>query len=155
MKILIDTCIWSVALRRQKSPVSPVVNELQHLIQEFRAQMIGVIRQEILSGIRFEAQFTKLKEHLRSFPDIPLITEDYEKAAEFFNLCRSKGIQGSNTDFLICAVAIRNNFLIYTTDQDFEQYAQHLPIKLHRPDVGENSEIPEETEGSEPAESSK
>jgi hypothetical protein len=96
--------------------------------------MIGPIRQEILSGIRSESQFKKLQKHLESFPDLPILTEDYVAAAKLFNRCRSKGIQGSNIDFLICAVAIRNSFSIYTTDKDFEIFSKHIQIVLHQAD---------------------
>jgi predicted nucleic acid-binding protein len=48
-----------------------------------------------------------------------------------FNLCRAKGIQGSNTDFLICAVAVRHDFTIFTTDGDFRLFAKCLPIVLY------------------------
>jgi predicted nucleic acid-binding protein len=96
--------------------------------------MIGPIRQEILSGIRSESQFIELQKHLESFPDLPILTEDYVTAAKFFNHCRSKGIQGSNTDFLICAVAARNRFSIYTTDKDFDLFSKHIQIVLHQAD---------------------
>ncbi len=132
MNVIVDTCVWSYALRRQPAANAAVVDELQVLIMAFRVQMLGVIRQEILSGIRSDAQFAQLKTLLRSFPDRPVLTEDYERAAEYFNLCRSKGIQGSNTDFLICAVAVRTQHLIYTTDRDFEYYARYLPIRLYQ-----------------------
>jgi hypothetical protein len=96
--------------------------------------MLGPIRQEILSGIRNDSQFKKLQRHLESFPDLPIFTEDYVTAARFFNLCRSKGVQGSNTDFIICSVAVRNEFYIYTTDIDFELFSEYLPIVLHKPE---------------------
>lgn len=133
MKVLVDTCIWSLALRRKSVPEAPVVKELQELIREFRAQMIGPIRQEILSGIRSKDQFEKLREHLGPFPDIEAAASDYERAAEFFNITRKKGIQGSNTDFLICSVAERYNMRIFTTDEDFKLFQKHLPVKLHVP----------------------
>ena len=133
MKVIVDTSIWSLALRRGKQSTFPSVQELRNLIQDHRVQMIGPIRQEILSGIRSESQFKKLQKHLESFPDLPILTEDYVTAATFFNLCRSKGVQGSNTDFLICSVAIRNKFSIYSKDKDFELFARHLPILLHQP----------------------
>jgi predicted nucleic acid-binding protein len=121
-----------LALRRDRQNASAPVQELQHLIQDHRVQMIGPIRQEILSGIRHESQFKKLKKHLESFPDLPILTEDHVNAAKFFNLCRSKGIQGSNTDFLICAVAIRNKFSIFTTDKDFKVFSKYMKIVLHQ-----------------------
>jgi predicted nucleic acid-binding protein len=133
MKILVDTSVWSLALRRGDQSRIPCVMELRGLIQDHRVQMIGPIRQEILSGIRSESQFHNLQKHLDSFPDLPILTEDYVEAAKYFNLCRSKGIQGSNTDFLICSVSVRNELPIYTTDKDFEQFAKHIPIRLHKP----------------------
>ena len=133
MKVLVDTSVWSLALRRDLPPDGPEVSELSELIKETRVQMIGPVRQELLSGIKSQAQFQKLRNHLRSFPDLELTTHDYEYAAEFFNLCRSKGVQGSNTDFLICAIALRHKTAIFTTDRDFTLFQLHLPIMLHRP----------------------
>jgi predicted nucleic acid-binding protein len=132
MKVLVDTSVWSLALRRGKQSIAAPAQELRQLIQDHRVQIIGPIRQEILSGIRNEAQFNKLIKHLESFPDLPILTNDYVRAAKFFNLCRSKGIQGSNTDFLICAVAVRNKFSIFTTDKDFELFSKHIKIILYQ-----------------------
>ena len=132
MKVLVDTSIWSLALRRGSDSTSRPVRELRSLIADNRVQMIGPIRQEILSGIRDEAQFKELDVHLSAFPDLPVAAEDHVMAARFFNLCRGKGIQGSNTDFLICAVAVRHRLTIFTADKDFALYAKHLPIVLHR-----------------------
>lgn len=132
MKVLVDTCIWSLALRRKLSDHNNImiVNQLRDLIEQFRVQMIGPIRQEILSGISETEQFNKLRKYLTDFDDLPLNAHDFEKAAEFFNRCRKKGIQGSNTDFLICSVAINNDLRIFTTDKDFSLFAKILPIKL-------------------------
>ena len=133
MKVLVDTSVWSFALRRDLPSDGPEVSELIELIKEARVQMIGPVRQELLSGIKSQAQFQKLRKHLRSFPDLELTMRDYEYAAEFFNLCRSKGVQGSNTDFLICAIAARHKTPIFTTDRDFTLFQLHLPITLHYP----------------------
>jgi predicted nucleic acid-binding protein len=132
MKVLVDTSVWSLALRRNQPTESPVVTELIELIREVRSQLIGQVRQELLSGIKNQVQFQKLRNHLRAFPDLEVTTRDYESAADFYNLCRAKGIQGSNTDFLICAVAARYNIPIFTTDEDFTLFQAHLPITLHR-----------------------
>ncbi|MBN2333902.1 MAG: PIN domain-containing protein [Deltaproteobacteria bacterium] len=138
MKVLVDTSIWSLALRRNKPTGGHSERiELQELIKEVRVQLIGPIRQEILSGIKEQQQFLKLKQQLAAFPDLPLSSQDFEVAAEYFNLLRSKGIQGSNTDFLICAVASRNKLPIFTSDKDFIHYQQHLPITLHTPRISE------------------
>ena len=134
MKILVDTAVWSLALRKKTltTEEESIVKELKELIYELRAVIIGPIRQELLSGISDEAKFDNLKEKLRAFDDLSLDKEDYEKAAEFSNICRRKGIQGSHIDFLICAVAINNNIRIFTTDKDFENFKQLININLHK-----------------------
>ena len=128
MKVLVDTCIWSGVLRH-KEPDLELCSKLKDLISDGRVSIIGPIRQEILSGISSNKQFHKLKRILSSFDDIPLKTEHFEKAAEFSNICRKRGIQGSTIDFLICAVAHLENLAIFTTDSDFENYGRYLPIE--------------------------
>lgn len=129
MKILVDTCIWSAVLR-QRNPSLDLSQKLKDFINDGRLAIIGPIRQEILSGVSKSEQFEKLKEILSSFEDILLKPEYFIKAAEFSNICRNKGIQGSGTDFLICSVAYLQNLLIFTTDKDFKNYKQYLPINI-------------------------
>ena len=136
MNVLVDTSVWSLALRRKASLEHDIVTELRSLIEESRVQIIGPIRQELLSGIRLPEQYERLREQLRSFPDLELTTADYERAAEFFNLNRGRGVQGSNTDFLICAVAVERDLSIFTTDRDFENFQKYIPIQLHTTHLG-------------------
>ena len=131
MNVLIDTSIWSLAFRRATPQNDPNVLELRRLIDELRVVIIGPIRQEILSGIRELSRFDALRQRLRAFPDLVINVEEYERAAEFYNVCRRKGVQGSNTDFLICAVAAERDLTIFTTDLDFQQYRTYIPIALH------------------------
>ena len=125
--------MWSLALRRAKRVTDGSPRELAELIDEGRVIMLGPIRQELLSGIKDKAQFELLREHLQAFPDLSLETADYEDAAVAFNRCRERGIQGSNTDFLICAAALRRDLAIFTTDGDFRHFSRVLRLKLHEP----------------------
>jgi predicted nucleic acid-binding protein len=133
--VLVDTPIWSFALRRKKGDLSSreqrLTDLLAELIREGRAQIIGPIRQELLSGIRGEEQFRRLRDHLRAFEEPGLRAEDYEEAASMSNQCRTRGVVGSSIDFLMCAVASRRGWQILTTDRDFLHYGAVLPIKLH------------------------
>lgn len=131
MRVLVDTSVWSLALRRATHVQNPVAEELKRLITGHLTEIIGPIRQELLSGIRDQPQFDLLESRLACFPDLPLLAEDYVTAAKMFNLCRTNGIQGSNTDFLICAVAVRHDFAIFTTDGDFHLFAKCLPIVIY------------------------
>jgi predicted nucleic acid-binding protein len=136
MNVLVDTSIWSRALRKNAPDNHGVIAELSELIRELRVRIIGPIRQELLSGVKSTAQFEKLRLSLSAFTDLPLEVADFEKAAEFFNTCRKAGIQGSNTDFLICSVAFRRNLEIFTSDNDFLEFRKRLPVAIYSPRFG-------------------
>jgi predicted nucleic acid-binding protein len=131
MKVLADTPVWSAAFRRTADQETSLRTELEWLITHNAVALMGPIRQELLSGIKVRSQFELVRDALRNFPDLTLESTDFETAAEFFNTCRSKGVQGSLTDFLICAVAARRRLEIFTTDSDFKHYQKHLPIALY------------------------
>jgi predicted nucleic acid-binding protein len=121
--VLVDTPIWSLALRRTSIDLSPrelrLTAALRELIRDGRAQLVGPVRQELLSSIRHETSLRKLREQLRAFEEPNLEVADYEEAAHTHNQCRSRGVAGSAIDFLICAAASRRDWQIFTTDQDF------------------------------------
>lgn len=136
--MLVDTCVWSLALRRRRTRTAvssadqTIIAELGNLIKDVRVQLIGPIRQEILSGIKSNRQIEILRTYLRSFPDYYIQREDYEQAAGFFNICRNRGISGSNTDFLICAIAFNNNWPIFTVDEDFSHFGRVVPVRIYK-----------------------
>ena len=135
MNVLVDTSVWSLALRRKNESLGTnerlLVAELSELIREGRARVIGLVRQELLAGIKTTEQYEKLRLHLRSFPDQVVDTTDYEEAAKAGNRCRAKGVVASIVDVLLCAVAIKRQWAIFTTDPDFSNYAKVLPLHIH------------------------
>lgn len=137
MKVIVDTGPWSEFFRRprsqQSSQQTAIASEVRRLIRADAVQMLGPIRQELLSGARPDTRFAQLRDGLRFFPNLATDEQDDELAAEFNNQCRNKGIQGTSTDLLICAVATRHKMKILSLDSDFEHYSTILPIKLHRP----------------------
>lgn len=137
MRVLVDTTIWSLALRRRPAGRNPdetqLVEAWEELVGDGRIVLLGLIRQEILSGIATEIQFERLRDALAAFPDEVILTADHVRAAGQFNRCRTAGVAGSPVDFLICAVAERLAVPIFTTDRDFERLARHLPIRLFDP----------------------
>src|SRR6266576_160774 len=113
---------------KHKTKKEAVTAALEELVREGRAQIMGAIRQELLSGIREEEHFRKLRDYLRAFEEPGIEVLDYEEAAHMHNRCRSRGIAGSAIDFLICAVAKRRDWHIFTTDHDFERYERVLGL---------------------------
>jgi hypothetical protein len=121
MRILADSCVWSLLLRRKnKAALSNeeqlMVASLGEAILDGRVAIVGPIRQEVLSGIKEIAQFERLRRALEAFPDSPIATGHYEEAARLFNLCRSHGVECGAIDILLCAVASKERWSILTTD---------------------------------------
>jgi predicted nucleic acid-binding protein len=131
VKVLVDSCAWSLLLRRKSGttltgPEQFTVTSLTETIRDGRVAIIGPIRQEVLSGIRDQRQFDKLRVALELFPDEQLVAADYEEAARLFNLCRSHGVECGSTDILLCAVAARNNYEILSNDQALKRCIEVL-----------------------------
>lgn len=122
MKVLVDSCIWSLALRRRKgvaglnSEEKRLVSLLAEAIRDGRAVMVGPVRQEVLSGIEHEEQFEKLRTHLDAFVDEEIKPADFIEAARMDSLCRKHGVQCGVVNMLLCATALRNGWTILTTD---------------------------------------
>jgi len=132
--VIVDTTVWSLALRRRTVDLSEhqfrLTQELDELVREDRARLLGSTRQEILSGIRDDAQFERIRSHLRIFEDVKLSADDYEEAARMSNRCSRSGIASSAADMLICAVSGRRHWQVFSTDRDFAHYRHILGIRL-------------------------
>jgi predicted nucleic acid-binding protein len=134
MFVLVDTSIWSLALRKKdrNHEEEKIVDYFSEIIRELKLVIIGPIRQEILSGISDSNRYNELREKISVFEDYIIKTKEYEIAAQYHNECRKKGIQGSHIDYLICAVAINNKMSILTLDKDFDNYKNIIPIQLEK-----------------------
>ena len=72
MSVIVDTCVWSRFLRRDRDKQDPIVRELERLVREDAVQMLGPIRQELLSGSQPQDKFGQLRDFLRFFPNLSL-----------------------------------------------------------------------------------
>jgi predicted nucleic acid-binding protein len=129
MNVIPDTPIWSLVLRRDK-PNREAQNLFARIIDEGRIALPGIIKQEVLSGIRTDSQFDALSDHLKHFPELLATDADHILAASYFNKCQRSGVQGSHIDFLILAIAVNNSASVLTTDRDFQHYRKHLSFEL-------------------------
>lgn len=131
MKILIDSCVWPLALRRKNKAIlskeeQRLVAVLSEAIQDGRVAIVGPIRQEVLSGIKETVQFERLRGALGAFPDVPITTTHYEEAARLYNLCRTRGVECGAIDILLCAVASRERWGILTNDDGLKRCVEVL-----------------------------
>ncbi len=131
MTVIVDTSIWSLALRRNAPDKNPEAEILRKLIEGGEnIYLLGIILQEILQGVKEPQDFRKLREHLDAFPLIDLKKEHYIKAAELKNHMIKKGIQASTIDALIAAAAIETDCILYSNDKDFYHIARHSKLRL-------------------------
>ena len=132
MSVIIDTSVWSQFFRR-KDPEDPgAVEMVGDLIIRRGAVLAGIVKQELLSGIKEPERFRKLLSALSDFELLLATDEDHILAGRYFSKCRSCGVQGSFSDFLICAQASNNQMSILSSDRDFIHYLEHIPSKLTR-----------------------
>lgn len=131
MKFLVDTSVWSLALRRDQSGGHPSVDFLADALQhEGSIFTTGLILQEILQG--FSGPKAR-KQILDRFSPLPLIVpqrEDHIAAAELRNDCRRRGLQIGTIDALLARLCIRFDLVMLSTDRDFERLARIAPLRL-------------------------
>ena len=131
MRVLVDTSVWSLALRK-KGPVDHTsVKKLSALlVKEEDIVITGTILQEVLQAFRSPATVKKVKERFEAIPLLVLDRADYAEAAAIHRRCASKGIAASTTDCQIAQAAIRNDCFLLTADKDFEYIVLHSSLKL-------------------------
>lgn len=131
VNIVVDTSVWSRALTRGTSSGGPQALKLAAMLTQGRpVVLLGVIVQEVLTGIRHASDFEMLKSRLERFPVLDLDRSDYVAAARLMNLCMSKGLQVSAVDALIASACIEHDCSLLTCDDDFARIADHCPLQL-------------------------
>lgn len=136
VRVVVDTSVWSLALRRSRKVLSPAeraaIRDLDELINAGDVILLGAIRQEILTGIRDDISWERLRAHLRHFEDAPVSADDYEDASRCANHCAARGLASTDIDMLLCAYGRLRSVAIFTTDPDFLRYVPVLGIRLHK-----------------------
>ena len=131
MRIVVDTCVWSLALARHAPSDAPAVAKLRRLIEDGEEILLpGVVLQELLQGLRSEASATRLRGVLEPFELVAGDAEDFARAATIFRACRAKGAGVATIDALIAAITIGRQAVLLTTDVDFRRLAEVVPLKL-------------------------
>ncbi|EMY79678.1 PIN domain protein [Leptospira weilii serovar Ranarum str. ICFT] len=120
MKLLVDTSVWSEALRRKGKTLKSEETFLYQIIQtEDDISVTGIILQEILTGIREPKIFSEIEEQFRYFTFLSPSERDHIEAAKLRNALSKKGIVLATIDALIAQLAITYNLILATYDNDF------------------------------------
>ena len=130
MRVLVDTSVWSLALRR-KGPAHRSVEKLASLLKEDEDVVLtGSILQEILHAFRSESLFGRVARHLEPFPLLEMERADFVAAASLHRTCASSGVNVSTVDCQIATAAIRHDCFLLCADKDFERIARLSPLML-------------------------
>lgn len=134
MTLLVDTSVWSLALRRDAPSAAPEVVALKNALAGAEIVVTtGVVLQELLQGFGPPKARARI---IASFAAIALVQpdrEDHIAAADLRNVCRAAGVQLGTIDALIAQLCIRHGLTLLSTDKDFAHAARHCKLKLWAP----------------------
>jgi predicted nucleic acid-binding protein len=134
MTVLVDTSVWSLALRRDSLPDTPEVAELRNvLVSGEQVVTTGLILQELLQGFSGPRNRADIVERFAALPLLVPDRMDYVDAAELRNRCRRAGLQLGTIDALLAQLCIRHQLTLLTTDQDFVLATKHCALKVWQP----------------------
>jgi predicted nucleic acid-binding protein len=131
---MVDTSVWSLALRRDGLADEP---EVQALVQALGGSAVvvttGLVLQELLQGFAGPKAGPAIVERFSALALIQPDRDDHIAAAELRNTCRRAGVQLATVDALIAQLCIHHGLTLLTTDQDFTHAAKHCELKLWSP----------------------
>ena len=131
MSLLVDTSVWSLALRRDAQNDTPEVRRLRDaLASQESIYTTGLVLQELLQGFRGPKARDAIVERFAALPMIVPDRDDHIAAAEVRNTCRRRGVQVGTIDALLIRLCLRHDLLLLTTDSDFHYAARHVPLQV-------------------------
>lgn len=131
MRVLVDTSVWSLALRKRGPTDHPAVAKLIALLDAGEdVYLLGIILQELLQGFRDERTHRRLSSRLAPFALLPLERHHYGAAARLRVRCLMRGVTSSTIDALIASAAIEHRCWLLTADSDFSHIARVSSLKL-------------------------
>ena len=134
MTLLVDTSVWSLALRRDGPVDCPEVRALRDaLVGSEPVVTTGLILQELLQGFNGPKAAQAIVERFRALAMVQPDRQDHVAAAEIRNACRRSGVQLGTIDALLVQLCGRHELTLLSTDQDFAHAARHVPFRLWRP----------------------
>jgi predicted nucleic acid-binding protein len=133
MMLLVDTSVWSLALRRDVVAAQPEVLYLQQALLGSQAVvMTGLVLQELLQGFSGPKARAQIIDRFSSLPLLQPDRQDHVDAASLRTTCRRGGVQIGTIDALLAQLCIRHHLTLLTTDQDFVHAARHCRLRIWR-----------------------
>lgn len=131
MSLLVDTSVWSLALRRNSEATEPEVHHLKDaLLGSEVVVTTGLVLQELLQGFAGPKASAQIIERFAALPLLQADREDHIGAAALRNACRQAGVQIGTIDALLAQLCVRHDLTLLTTDKDFAHVAKHCPLRV-------------------------
>ena len=131
MTLLVDTSVWSLALRRDVAASEPEVEVLKEaLLGADVVVTTGLVLQELLQGFAGPKAAAQIIERFSALPLLLPDRHDHVAAAALRNVCRQRGVQIGTIDALIAQLCLRHDLTLLTTDQDFTLAAKHCALRV-------------------------
>jgi predicted nucleic acid-binding protein len=132
--LLVDTSVWSLALRRDAESVEPEVHQLKDaLLGADVVVTTGLVLQELLQGFSGAKASAQIIERFAALPLLQPDRDDHIAAAELRNTCRRAGVQVGMIDALLAQLCIRHDLTLLSTDNYFRLAAQHCALRVWAP----------------------
>jgi predicted nucleic acid-binding protein len=133
MSLLVDTSVWSLALRRDRPASAPEVEELVRALSSGESVITtGLILQELLQGFAGPRSRDQILERLSALPFLAPARQDHVNAAELRNSCRRAGVQIGTIDALLAQLCLTHSLTLLTTDRDFDHVSRVTGLKIWR-----------------------
>lgn len=134
MTFLVDTSVWSLALRRDGKSAAPQVAALRSALEDDDIVVTtGIVLQELLQGFAGPRARVEIIDRFSALPLLAPDRHDHIEAASLRNACRRAGVQLGTIDALLAQLCIHHDLIMLTTDGDFTLAAQHCPLRVWTP----------------------
>ncbi len=131
MTLLVDTSVWTLALRRDQAPDAPQLRTLRTALDGGEIVVTtGLILQELLQGFAGPRARADIVERFGALPLVTPDRQDHIDAADLCNTCRRAGVSLGTITALLARLCIRHKLTLLTTDKDFAHAAAHCALKL-------------------------
>ena len=134
MSLLVDTSVWSLALRRDGEGQTPEVVALRNaLLGTDQVFTTGLVLQELLQGFAGPKARDSIIERFTALASIEPDRQDHIEAAGIRNTCRRHGVQIGTIDALLVQLCRRHDLKLLSADNDFQSAALHVEFSRWGP----------------------
>jgi len=131
LSLFVDTSVWSLALRRDRTSEAPEIGALRRALEgEDIVLTTGLVLQELLQGFAGPRARAQILDRFSALPLVVPDRQDHVDAAELRNRCRRAGVQIGTIDALLAELCVRHDLTMLSTDGDFRRIAAHSALKL-------------------------